>query len=1083
MKVLIANRGEVAARISSACTSLGIEHKVMDEEGGPSSFVDIESIATLASTFGHSHVHAGIGFLSESAALAAELRRRGIAFVGPSGDVLALVGDKAKAKDLARECGLPVAADSGPCVSIGDALSFYAKLNKSVMVKALSGGGGRGIRVVHSKSDLPEAFVTCQREALTSFGNGAVFLEEYIAHAKHIEIQIVGDQFGNVAHLGDRECSLQRKNQKLIEVAPSPSLSPTLRSRLIESALILARKCNYQNLGTVEFLVPISPQSHTNDFYFLEVNPRLQVEHTVTEEIYGIDLLFPACAFRSDCICGGLVCHTKKAFAIQCRVNAETYSKGADGSLFVSPSTGAIMHFSPPLGRNVRVDTLACVGMNVSAQYDSLLAKVIVSVESFGNHHSNLFSTCVETARRALVQFQLIGVDTNIDLLYALLGVRDVAKGLSDVDTGFVERWLEDAGYTIPAAPGRSKQALIHRLNTEEKSFKDREKDIRENGWTPIHIPLTGTIEQLAIKDGDSVAKGQEIAIILPMKMEHVVRSPCSGIIQAVYVTPKETVSINTVIASILPSLDSQSSSLLSTQNTQEIQATNRTDLEESNLRHSFTLDASREKVISKLHSKNLLSAREKIALLCGNNTFFEYNALAIAAQRTRRSIKDLIANTPADGFITGISQLNVSNIPFAAFAYDVTVLAGTQGFWNHKKLDRLLDVAIQRKLPLIAFCDGGGGRPGDVDALTVAHAGLDLESWSQMGALRRRSPCVGVVSGNCFAGNAALLGCCDLIIATKDSSIGMGGPAMVEGGGLGVYKANEIGPALQQSRNGTIDVLADTETEAAQWAKLFVELCSPQPEPVKWECDHNQELLRSAIPLNSRRVYDIRATVIGILIDTTTPLFELQRDYAPGIITALVRIEGIPIAIIANNASHNGGAIDHPGALKMSRFVSLCDRRRIPIITLCDTPGFMVGPEAEKSGQVKAFGDLFVAGESISVPVITIVLRKAVGLGAMAMALGSLHRPQCTVSWPTGEFAGMGVEGAVRLGFKKELKEAGKDAGKLFERMVEEARVGGRAVNAGAFCEFDAVIDPKDTRKWIVQGVRGWNSMRESRL
>ena len=453
--------------------------------------------------------------------------------------------------------------------------------------------------------------------------------------------------------------------------------------------------------------------------------------------------------------------------------------------------------------------------------------------------------------------------------------------------------------------------------------------------------------------------------------------------------------------------------------------------------------------------------------------TFVEYGPLTLAARRARNTLAELITQTPADGLIMGLGQVNGSMFPAeqarcAVLSYDYTVLAGTQGSHNHEKLDRMLTLAEDWRMPLVFYAEGGGGRPGDTDRLGMT--GLDGPSFVQFARLSGLVPLIGVVSGYCFAGNAAMLGCCDVIIATKNASIGMGGPAMIEGGGLGVYHPAEVGPVSFQSPNGVIDILVEDEEEATRVAQKYLSYF--QGAVSDWQAS-NQRLLRRAIPENRLRVYDIR-NVIDLIADKDSVL-ELRRDYGLGMITALIRIEGKPFGLIANNPRHLGGAIDADAGDKAARFLQLCDAFDIPIVSLCDTPGFMVGPEAEKTAIVRHVSRMFVTGASLTVPLFGIVLRKGFGLGAQSMIGGGFHASFFTAAWPTGEFGGMGLEGYVRRGFRKEMEAIGDPVERetCYRNKVAELYANGKAVSIASVFEIDNVIDPAETRRWIMAGLR----------
>jgi acetyl-CoA carboxylase carboxyltransferase component len=392
----------------------------------------------------------------------------------------------------------------------------------------------------------------------------------------------------------------------------------------------------------------------------------------------------------------------------------------------------------------------------------------------------------------------------------------------------------------------------------------------------------------------------------------------------------------------------------------------------------------------------------------------------------------------------------------------------------SHKKLDRMLALAAQWRVPVVLFAEGGGGRPNDVDVPTVA--GLDTPSFLGFAALSGLVPTVGIASGRCFAGNAALLGCCDVIIATEDSNIGMGGPAMIEGGGLGSFKPEEIGPIAVQTKNGVVDVRVRDEAEAIAIAKKYLAFFQGSPAEggahATWTAA-DQTALRSALPERRRRAYKIRP-IIETLVDEGSAL-ELRRDFGRSIVTMLARIEGRPVGLVANDPYHLGGAVDSDAADKAARFFQLCDAFGLPIVSLCDTPGFMVGPPAEATATVRHVSRMFVAAASLSVPLFTVVLRKGYGLGAQAMSGGHFHASFFTVSWPTGEFGGMNLEGAVRLGMKKQLDAVTDPAAReeMFQGMVAMAYERGKAINMAALLEIDAVIDPADTRAWLVRGIR----------
>jgi acetyl-CoA carboxylase carboxyltransferase component len=563
---------------------------------------------------------------------------------------------------------------------------------------------------------------------------------------------------------------------------------------------------------------------------------------------------------------------------------------------------------------------------------------------------------------------------------------------------------------------------------------------------------------------GDAVAAGAEIVVIESMKMEHPVVAETSCRIAAVFVTVGKTVTEGELLVECV------AESVSTNKVASAVSASGkRADLEQLRVRQELLRDESRSEAVAKRRAKGQRTARENVTDLIDDGTFVEYGSFGVAAQRSRRSEEDLIANTPADGLITGLAKINsemfgAANTNCAVVAYDYTVLAGTQGFINHRKKDRIFEIAKRNMTPVVLFAEGGGGRPGDTDAPGVA--GLDVMSFASFAQLSGLVPLVGIASGYCFAGNAALLGCCDVVIATENSNIGMAGPAMIEGGGLGVVKPTDIGPIATQTANGVVDIRVADEAEAVAVAQKYLSYFQGVTTVFN---RHSDDVLRELVPEQRTRVYDVRA-VINTLADIDSVL-ELRPEFGVGIVTAFARIEGRPVGIVANNPAHLGGAIDTPGADKMARFVQLCDAFDIPLISLCDTPGFMVGPQAEESAQVRHFSRLFVTAASVTIPWITVVLRKGYGLGAQAMAGGSFHAKDMIVAWPTGEFGGMGLEGAVRLGFKKELDAAGtpEEREDLEKRLIAAAYIRGSALSMASHTEIDDVIDPADTRQRIL--------------
>ena len=892
------------------------------------------------------------------------------------------------------------------------------------------------LALVSDRAELERAWPLCCAEAKGASGSEALYLEQAVKGARHLEVQLAGDGQSAV-HLWERDCSLQRRHQKLVELAPAFGLPDSLLGQLRDSALKLASAANLKGLATAEFLVWARGKEW--QFAFIEVNPRLQVEHTVTEQITGLDLV--ACQLKlaqgqSLQECGLDAVPAPRGCAVQLRINAETLLP--DGT--PAAATGRIAVFEPPSGAGVRVDSGVGAGYSPNPRFDSLMAKLIVE-RADGDSRALLAQ-----AAELLGEFRLEGIDSNIAFLQSLLAHPKVAA--AQWHTGLVEEVLGELA--LPQADVAGPDDI-----------------------GTVAAPVSGVVVRCEVEAGQAVVAGQPVLVLESMKMEHLVSADESGVLVEWYVQPGDAVHQQGALFRFAADPEAAASSASDVGEPESDPNHMRPDLEEVLERHAATLDENRPEAVARRRKTGQRTARENLTDICDPDTFMEYGALVIAAQRRRRSEEDLIARTPADGLVAGIGTVNGELFPAeqarcALLSYDYTVLAGTQGQQNHRKKDRLFELAYDRKLPVVLFAEGGGGRPGDTDGLGVA--GLDCLAFQYFARLSGTVPLVGICSGRCFAGNAALLGCCDVVIATENSNIGMGGPAMIEGGGLGVFQPEDIGPTDVQAANGVVDLVAADEAEAVQLARKY--LAYFQGDLAEWDCP-DQRLLRSVIPENRRRVYEVR-DVIGLLADTDSVL-ELRAGFAPGMVTALVRVEGRAMGVIANDPVHQAGAIESVGADKASRFMQLCDAFSIPILMLCDTPGIMVGPEAEKTALVRHAARMFVTGASLKVPFFTIVLRKAYGLGAQAMAGGSFKAPVFAVSWPTGEFGGMGLEGAVRLGYRRELEavEDPAEREQLFEQMVERMYRHGKALNTASHFEIDAVIDPAESRQWIVRGLR----------
>jgi acetyl/propionyl-CoA carboxylase alpha subunit/acetyl-CoA carboxylase carboxyltransferase component len=1071
-KLLVANRGEIALRLIRAAHELGIgtvavfaaddagaPHTQLARESvaldgtGPAAYLDANALIAIARQRGCDALHPGYGFLSERADMAEACAAAGLHFIGPTPAQLALFGDKARARALADELGVPLLPGTA-AVDLAGVQAFFAgqradDAQAGIVLKAVAGGGGRGMRMLSDPAQLPEAWQRCRAEAQAAFGIDALYAERLLPSARHVEVQVLGDGHDLIV-LGDRDCTLQRRFQKLVEIAPAPALPPALRQALHEAALRLGRAAAYRSLGTFEFLVDTRAGTAL-PFAFIEANPRLQVEHTVTEAVTGLDLVQVQIAVAAGATLAELGLDPRhppaaRGVAIQWRINAETLDEQGRAR----PTRGRISSIEWPQGPGIRIDGHARAGLAPSPHYDSLLAKLVV------HHPGARLADALRRSRLALAECRIDGLATNLELLRRLADEPALAAPEDGtLHTRWLDGWLRDhAAY----------------FACHERAPAADDLDPAGASARTLRAPMAGRIVQVDAAPGDTCAAGTDVLVLEAMKMQHGLALPAAGRIDELLVAAGDFVDEG---QPLLRWHAADAGDISADSGRAADPGIIRPDLQRLLDRRALTLDAARPEAMARRHAAGGRSARENIADLCDEGSFSEYGAFAIAAQTRRRPVAELERQTPADGLVSGIGTVNAAHFGVqaarcAVMAYDYTVLAGTQGIRNHAKKDRLLGLAHELKLPMVLFAEGGGGRPGDVDMPIVA--GLNNHTFSQYAALSGRVPVLGIAHGRCFAGNAALLGCSDTIIATRSANIGMGGPAMIEGGGLGVFRPEQIGPAAELHAAGAVDLLVDDEAAAVAAARQYLgyfqgalDLASPHADPLA---------LRQAVPENRLRAYDMH-TLLRTLCDSGSVL-ELRSGFGRGMLTALARIGGRPLGVIANDPRHLGGAIDADGAAKAARFLQLCEAHGLPLLSLCDTPGFMVGPEIERRGHVRHACRMFLAAARLTVPCFTVVVRKGYGLGAQAMAFGGFDAPVFTIAWPSAEFGAMGLEGAVRLGFRKELEAAaeGPERQALYDKLVAQQYANGSAINMAATLEIDAVIDPAETRSWLLRGL-----------
>ena len=1135
MKLLVANRGEIAIRLMRAAAELGIPTVAIypdDDAGslhtgkadeavalrgsGTAAYLDIEQIVAVAKETGCDALHPGYGFLAENAELAHSCARAGLTYIGPQPEMLELFGDKARARAAAAAAGVPIVRGLDQAVTVDEAGAFFDQLGggRSMMIKAIAGGGGRGSRMVESRDQVAATYERCRAEAEAAFGNGGLYVEEFIAHARHVEVQILGDASGTIAHLGERECSVQRHFQKIIEVAPAPGLATDLRDQIIAAAVRLASDVGYTNAGTFEFLVDASG-SGEQPFAFIEANARLQVEHTVTEEVTGVDIVKAQLRIAEGATIADLGLDQPhvaepRGYAIQARVCMEAIS--ADGT--IRPSVGTISAYEAPSGPGVRTDGFGYGGYQTSLLFDSLLAKVV------GHSSSPDFGDAIARTSRALAEFRVEGIETNIAFLQTILAHKDFATGR--IHTRFVDdemqnlagasaarRFVAPAGGTASAAAGfagarvadSSDPLALFNHDAQVKS-EDDDSGVPEGPYN-IVATVPGKVLSVHVDKGMSVAPGTTIVTVESLELHHAVAADRGCVVQAVTVAAGDAVSAGDVIAMVL---DADVTPRPAQADEPSDQEEVRGDLAEVHERRSYIRDEYRAEKIARRHAKDQRSPAENIAHLM-DGTFREYGPLVTAGSWQKQ--KWLRETTQADGLVMGVGNINgdlfgLERSRATVVHYDYMVVAGTQGGRGHYKQDRIYDLAGRFRLPLVLFAEGGGGRPGisggereervdiaaeaglrrgDDDGQRAAESSVDIAgrggggppvdsyTFTKLCELSGLVPLVGINSGRCFAGNTVMLASCDVIIAAENSTIGLGGPAMIEGGGLGIYTPEEVGPMSFQVPNGVVDILVKDDAAAIETARKYLSYFQGATD--QWETP-DQGRLRDIVPENRSELYDMRE-VIGTLADEDSVL-EIREAFGVGMITAFIRVEGRPMGLIANNPHHLSGAIDSDGSDKGARFLQLCDTFDLPVLSLMDCPGIMPGPAYERTALLRHCARLFVTGANLTTPMFGVVVRKAYGMGVRAMCGGSSLEAFFTVAWPTAEFADVTIDGHVELAFGEELA-AVEDEGErqaIHERLIDMHVDKARAVNSGGTnYGVDDVIDPADTRAWIAHGLR----------
>ena len=1108
-RVLIANRGEIAIRVARAAHALGIEtvavHPAADSDclhtqfaneahrlatqadASPvSSYLDIEQLINVAKEKGCDCVHPGYGFLSESAELANRCEQEGIKFIGPPSTVLHKFGDKVAARALAQSIGIPVIPGSSAALADADnAERTAAAIGYPVMLKAAAGGGGRGMREVKSEAELRDAFERCSGEAHAAFGDGSIFVEKLIQNPRHIEVQILADEHGNVVHLFERDCSIQLRHQKVMEFAPAPNLDEVLRQAILEHAVTLAKHANYVNAGTVEFLVDTDAAA----CYFIECNPRIQVEHTVTEEITGVDLV--EAQFR---VASG---EALAALGIQNQASIECAAGYSLQARVTATGTGTITGYREPSGPGIRVDACGYKGYNVSPQFDPLLAKVVATT-------ARDFPASLARLRAALAEFQLTGIASNLDSMVAICGQETVKRG--DARTSLLvdhPELLEAKNKRVGGIVGfldRTAQAELSQSSSPSVATLNRPSLPVAADETAIRAPMDSTVVEWAVSVNDEVAAGEPILIVNAMKMETVIAAPHAGALVALQsLKAGDAVAANETIATLRQTADAAVNKHADGREIQNWQATLDQVATLQSLAQQRLAPGSEDPGVVRQRSRNKLTCRERIDLLLDTDSFHEVGSVTGFASYDEAG--NIVAFTPANhvgGWGTIEKRMAI------VCADDFTSRGGHADGAIGAKSSHLDRMSIEMRAPSIRLLDGSSG--GGSVAAMVPQQKQEGESSAKesSGAIKAGRPRVAGGGGSFLPGHLgsamytqqlatvpvvnmllgsvvgigaakAVLGHFSVMVREISQLFVAGPPVVKHAMGYDISK-EELGDWRIHCTNGSVDNVAETEEDAALQVRRFLSylpssvyeappvVASTDPE------DRRAEELFSIIPRKRTTTFDIRHA-IELMVDDDS-FFEIGALWGSDQVTGLARFAGCPVGVIASDSQHvNGGALTADGCRKLTRHLDMCDLFHIPVLNLVDNPGFAVGLEHEMAGTIRAGGEWMVAFSQVKVPIFTVVMRRSFGVAGNNYATPR-SSPSMRVAWPAADTGGIPPEGGIEAAYKRQLAEAD-DPEAL--RAELNARIESARGPLGPLSKFqiEEMIDPRDTRRYVCEWVQ----------
>jgi acetyl/propionyl-CoA carboxylase alpha subunit/acetyl-CoA carboxylase carboxyltransferase component len=1101
-RVLIANRGEIAIRIARAAAALGIEqvgvyapvdalslharittraHALAATSDPVRAYLDIEGLIAAAKTTACDCIHPGYGFLAENATFARRCVEEGIVFIGPRPETLALFGDKTKARELAKSLGIPIVPGSPTALKTAEDAAAIAKdIGYPVMLKAAAGGGGRGMRAVSSAAELAPAFARCQSEAEAAFGDGSVFVEKLIARPRHIEVQVLADAQGHVVHFYERDCSVQQRNQKLVEIAPAPNLDAGLREHILADAIKLVRAAKYVNAGTVEFLVDPARGA----YYFIECNPRIQVEHTVTEQVTGVDLVEAQFAIAAGATLKSLGLgeqsdiHKPRGFAIQCRITAQ--------------GAGTFTAYKEPAGPGIRVDSCGYLGYAPPPQFDPMFGKLICWSNS-----SQSYASAIDRSLRALDEFHIAGISSNLPQLRAILSRPEVRAG--DARTTLLG---ENPGLASSASKPSNSLALfeqqaraLSRGAAPSAAPSAASLAVRE-GDEAVESPMGGTIVEVSAKAGDRVNAGDTLMVISAMKMETTVTAPCTGTIREVQLLARgDAIAAGQIVASIAPSApaadakpreygaDSWAPLLKEVRTLQDIAY------------RRFAPD-SKDPGVVRQRNRGKLTCRERIDLLLDKGSFREVGSLAG------------FASYDADGAIADFTPANhvggwgkIEGRTSVVCADDFTSRGGHADGAIGQKSRYLDELSLDLRCPSIRLLDGssGGGsvaamvpkqqREGESaakessGAITAGRPRVSGSGGSMLpghlgSAMYARQlsevPVVNVLLGSVVGIGAAkaVLGHFSVMVRDIAQLFVAGPPVVSHAMGYEISK-EDLGGWHIHCRNGSVDNLAESEEDAMEQTRRFLSYLPSsvfEPMPVATSndpTDRREEELFTIIPRKRTTTFDIRRA-IRLMADKGS-FFEIGALWGTDQVTGFARFGGYPIGVIASDSRHiNGGALTADGCDKLRRHLDLCDLFHIPVLNLNDNPGFAVGVEHEITGAIRKGGEWMIAFAQVKIPIFTVIMRRSFGVAGNNYATPKGHA-SVRVVWPAADVGGIPPEGGIEAAYKRQLAEAADPAALRAEinARIESAR--GPIGPLNKF-QMEEMIDPRDTRRYVCE-------------